>query len=98
MELRQMFYSWPSIFRRFWANRHHPLYYFAMNFTHWWRAYRYPPQHANHPSVAPRSFRMAPRRWGTRLAVVGEASLQGSAEALVPPRRARVPEASGSAS
>jgi len=52
VQFRRRFYSWPSIFRRFWANRAHPLYYFGMNFTHWWRAYR-----RNHgrplPSVAP---------------------------------------------
>jgi radical SAM superfamily enzyme YgiQ (UPF0313 family) len=49
---RQRFYTWPSIFRRFWANRAHPLYYFAMNFTHWYRAYR---RHGGRPlpSVAP---------------------------------------------
>ncbi|HLG19040.1 MAG TPA: radical SAM protein [Bdellovibrionota bacterium] len=42
IEFRQRFYAWPSIFKRFWANRAHPLYYFAMNFTHWWRAYKSP--------------------------------------------------------
>jgi radical SAM superfamily enzyme YgiQ (UPF0313 family) len=29
------FYSAPSIAKRFWANRRHPLYYLAMNATHW---------------------------------------------------------------
>lgn len=29
------FYSVPSILKRFWANRKHPLYYLAMNATHW---------------------------------------------------------------
>ncbi len=29
------FYTVPSIFRRFWANRRHPLYYLAMNAVHW---------------------------------------------------------------
>ena len=40
LKFRQKFYAWPSIFKRFWPNRHHPLYYFGMNFTHWWRAYK----------------------------------------------------------
>ncbi|MBI2346665.1 MAG: radical SAM protein [Deltaproteobacteria bacterium] len=50
-KFRQKFYSWPSIFKRFWANRAHPLYYFGMNFTHWWRAYRNGKRAL--PSVAP---------------------------------------------
>ncbi|MCE9624080.1 MAG: B12-binding domain-containing radical SAM protein [Deltaproteobacteria bacterium] len=50
-QFRQRFYTWPSIFKRFWANRSHPLYYFGMNFTHWWRAHRNPRQAL--PSVAP---------------------------------------------
>lgn len=49
---RRKFYRWPSILKRFWANRHHPLYYFGMNFTHWWRAYRNDKKRA-YPSVAP---------------------------------------------
>jgi radical SAM superfamily enzyme YgiQ (UPF0313 family) len=51
LEFRQRFYSWPSIFKRFWANRAHPLYYFGMNFTHWWRANRNKQRPL--PSVAP---------------------------------------------
>ena len=70
LEFRRTFYSWPSIFKRFWANRHHPLYYFAMNFTHWWRAYRNPNNRAKYPSVAPRSFGLEPARWSTRLAPI----------------------------
>jgi radical SAM superfamily enzyme YgiQ (UPF0313 family) len=50
-KFRQRFYSWPSIFKRFWGNRAHPLYYFGMNFTHWWRAYRNSRRPL--PSVAP---------------------------------------------
>lgn len=49
---RRRFYRWPSIFKRSWANRQHPLYYFGMNFTHWWRAYRNGSRRAL-PSVAP---------------------------------------------
>lgn len=49
---RRRFYSWPSIARRFWANCAHPLYYLAMNYTHWWRAYRRRKARAM-PSVAP---------------------------------------------
>jgi radical SAM superfamily enzyme YgiQ (UPF0313 family) len=51
VKFRQRFYSWPSIFKRFWSNRAHPLYYFGMNFTHWWRVYR--SHRRSLPSVAP---------------------------------------------
>ncbi len=51
VKFRQRFYTWPSIFKRFWANRAHPLYYFGMNFTHWWRANK--SQQRLLPSVAP---------------------------------------------
>ena len=67
LEFRRMFYSWPSIFRRFWANRHHPLYYFGMNFTHWWRAYRNPLNRAKYPSVAPQAFGLATPQWGASI-------------------------------
>ena len=50
-EFRKRFYAWPSIMKRFWANRAHPFYYFGMNFTHWWRAHRNARQAM--PSVAP---------------------------------------------
>ncbi|MBI2061361.1 MAG: B12-binding domain-containing radical SAM protein [Nitrospirae bacterium] len=40
IRFRKRFYSWASIFKRFWANRAHPLYYLGMNYTHWWRAQR----------------------------------------------------------
>ena len=63
LEFRRMFYSWPSILKRFWANRRQPTYYFAMNFTHWWRAYRNPLDRAKHPSVAPRMFTIRAPRW-----------------------------------
>lgn len=53
IRFRQRFYSWPSIFKRAWANRAHPLYYFGMNFTHWWRAYRNDGNRHPLPSVAP---------------------------------------------
>jgi radical SAM superfamily enzyme YgiQ (UPF0313 family) len=33
---RRQFYSWPSIARRFWTNRFHPLYYLSMNLHLWW--------------------------------------------------------------
>jgi radical SAM superfamily enzyme YgiQ (UPF0313 family) len=33
---RRQFYSWPSIARRFWANRSHPLVYISMNMHLWW--------------------------------------------------------------
>jgi radical SAM superfamily enzyme YgiQ (UPF0313 family) len=33
---RRQFYTWPSIARRFWANRSHPLYYLSMNLHLWW--------------------------------------------------------------
>jgi radical SAM superfamily enzyme YgiQ (UPF0313 family) len=33
---RRQFYSWPSIARRFWANRSHPLVYISMNLHLWW--------------------------------------------------------------
>ena len=32
---RRRFYSWPSIARRFWANRSHPLVYLSMNLSLW---------------------------------------------------------------
>jgi hypothetical protein len=48
VKFRQRFYAWPSIFKRFWANRDHPLYYLGMNYTHWWRAYR-----ASHQPLLP---------------------------------------------
>jgi radical SAM superfamily enzyme YgiQ (UPF0313 family) len=70
LEFRQAFYSWPSIFKRFWPNRHHALYYFGMNFTHWWRAYRNPHNRVKYPSVAPRSFGIEPGRWRDRMASV----------------------------
>ncbi len=57
-DFRRRFYAWPSIFKRFWANRAHPLYYFGMNFTHWWRTYRNPRR--AHPSVAPALLMGAP--------------------------------------
>jgi radical SAM superfamily enzyme YgiQ (UPF0313 family) len=63
LEFRRMFYSWPSICKRFWANRHHPLYYFVMNFTHWWRAYRNPLDRARYPSVAPGALGLSAPRW-----------------------------------
>lgn len=63
VELRRTFYSWPSIFKRYWANRRHPLYYFGMNFTHWWRAYRNPYNRTKYPSVAPGAFGIRPPRW-----------------------------------
>jgi radical SAM superfamily enzyme YgiQ (UPF0313 family) len=62
LEFRRAFYTWPSILQRFWANRHHPLYYFAMNFTHWWRAHRNPINGAKVPSVAPGTFGILPAR------------------------------------
>jgi radical SAM superfamily enzyme YgiQ (UPF0313 family) len=65
LEFRRTFYRWPSIFRRFWANRHHPLYYFGMNFTHWWRAYRNPLNSVRYPSVAPGAYGIPARRWET---------------------------------
>lgn len=70
LEFRRTFYSWPSIFKRFWPNRHHALYYFGMNFTHWWRAYRNPNNRAKYPSVAPSSFGIGPGRWSGRMAPV----------------------------
>jgi radical SAM superfamily enzyme YgiQ (UPF0313 family) len=42
---RRRFYSWPSIARRFWANRSHPLYYLSMNLHLWW-LYQTRPQRA----------------------------------------------------
>jgi radical SAM superfamily enzyme YgiQ (UPF0313 family) len=33
---RRQFYSWPSIAKRFWANRTHPLLYLSMNLHLWW--------------------------------------------------------------
>jgi radical SAM superfamily enzyme YgiQ (UPF0313 family) len=66
LEFRRMFYSWPSILQRFWANRAQPLYYFAMNFTHWWRAYRNPRDRAKYPSVAPGLFTIPTPRWSVR--------------------------------
>jgi len=66
LEFRRKFYSWPSIFKRFWANRHHPLYYFGMNFTHWWRAYRNPLNRTRYPSVAPNAFGISTPRWAER--------------------------------
>jgi radical SAM superfamily enzyme YgiQ (UPF0313 family) len=33
--LRKKFYTLPSIVKRFWANRSHPLYYIAMNLNQW---------------------------------------------------------------
>lgn len=56
LEFRRNFYSWPNIFKRFWVNRRHPLYYFAMNFTHWWRAYRNPLNRVRYPTVTHRAF------------------------------------------
>lgn len=61
VHFRRTFYSWPSIFRRYWANRHHPLYYFGMNFTHWWRAYRNPLNSLKYPSVAPQAYAFGPQ-------------------------------------
>jgi radical SAM superfamily enzyme YgiQ (UPF0313 family) len=52
-EFRRAFYSWPSILMRCWANRSHPFYYFGMNFTHWWRAYRNPLNATKYPSGTP---------------------------------------------
>ncbi len=49
---RRKFYSWPSIFKRFWANRAHPLYYVGMNLNNRWRVYRRKDKHPT-PSVAP---------------------------------------------
>jgi len=77
VELRRAFYSWPSICKRFWANRKHPLYYFVMNFTHWWRAYRNPYNKIRYPSVAPRGLGLAPGRWGARFAPGSAVSVQG---------------------
>jgi radical SAM superfamily enzyme YgiQ (UPF0313 family) len=68
VHLRQSFYSWSSIFKRFWANRKHPFYYFVMNFTHWWRAYRNPYNKTRYPSVAPRGLGLTPVRWSDRFA------------------------------
>lgn len=34
-EIRCRFYSIPSIIKRFWANRSHPLFYTALNFARW---------------------------------------------------------------
>ena len=48
---RKKFYSWSSIMRRFWPNRAQPMYYFAMNFIHWWRAHHV--SKPSLPSVAP---------------------------------------------
>ncbi len=42
---RRRFYSWPSIARRFWGNRSHPLSYLSMNLTLWW-LYQSKPQRA----------------------------------------------------
>jgi hypothetical protein len=42
---RREFYSWPSIARRFWANRSHPLVYLSMNLS-LWRLYQSKPQRA----------------------------------------------------
>jgi radical SAM superfamily enzyme YgiQ (UPF0313 family) len=79
---RRTFYSWPSIFRRFWANRHHPLYYFAMNAAHWWRANHASPYEAKYPSVAPtRRFGLPGR--SRRLAAVSAGSTGGQVEPLV---------------
>jgi len=41
-EFRKEFYSLGNIARRFWANRAHPLYYFVMNFAHYWRTHKRP--------------------------------------------------------
>jgi len=38
-DFRRRFYSLSSILKRAWANRAHPIYYFALNFTHWWRTH-----------------------------------------------------------
>jgi len=51
VRFRKKFYSWPSIAKRFWANRAHPLYYFGMNFIHWWRSHHGARRPL--PSVAP---------------------------------------------
>jgi len=48
----EKFYSFPSIAKRFWANRAQPLYYLTMNFTHWWRTHHRRPQE-RFPSVPP---------------------------------------------
>ena len=56
-EFRRAFYSWPCILERFWANRRHPLYYFGMNFTHWWRAYRNPFNRVKYPTVTRRAVK-----------------------------------------
>jgi radical SAM superfamily enzyme YgiQ (UPF0313 family) len=77
LEFRRTFYSWPSIFKRFWPNRHHALYYFGMNFTHWWRAYRNPHNRVKYPSVAPRSFGIEPARWSGRMAPAPTAEVSG---------------------
>jgi hypothetical protein len=50
-EFRRRFYSWPSIARRFWANRSHPFVYALMN-LHLWRIYREIPQRAPAVSAA----------------------------------------------
>jgi len=42
---RRRFYSWPSIAKRFWANRSHPLIYLSMNLHLWW-LYQTRPQRA----------------------------------------------------
>jgi hypothetical protein len=42
---RRRFYSWPSIAKRLWANRTHPLYYLSMNLHLWW-LYQTKPQRA----------------------------------------------------
>ena len=81
VEFRRMFYSWPSIFARFWANRHHPFYYFGMNFTHWCRAYRNPLNRAKYPSVAPGAFGISAPRWGTQLSAVDAPGRTGTRSA-----------------
>ena len=83
VELRRAFYSWPSIFKRFWANRKHPVYFFGMNFTHWWRAYRNPYNKARYPSVAPHGLGLSPLRPRARLTAavsVASGNMQRAAE------------------
>lgn len=81
IEFRRAFYSWPSIMTRFWANRHHPFYYFGMNFTHWWRAYRNPNNATKHPSVAPTAFGLTVPRWNKGASAGAAAGTGGATSA-----------------
>jgi radical SAM superfamily enzyme YgiQ (UPF0313 family) len=80
LQFRRAFYTWPSIFRRYWANRRHPLYYFGMNFTHWWRAYRNPLNRAKYPTVTHRDFGLAPERWSRRLGTIRIPATEGAGQ------------------